>query len=134
VISGGEMSDRSRFATPADFPRHGRSPCRWLHVHRESLRFVHRSRGIFCRLVPNPSVTIRNFCIASIAPCSCSLASFISCVPPCAFGEAAAGAMAQRAHGGRRESSWWRGEQSSWRPCDLTDLWGCGATFQASGT
>jgi hypothetical protein len=26
--------------------------------------FVHHSRAIFCRAVPNPNLTIRNFCIA----------------------------------------------------------------------
>jgi hypothetical protein len=35
-----------------------------VHVRRESLGFVHRSRTIFCRPVRNLSVTIRNFCIA----------------------------------------------------------------------
>jgi hypothetical protein len=34
---------RGRFATPADFPPHDCSPFRGLHVHRESLGFVHRS-------------------------------------------------------------------------------------------
>jgi hypothetical protein len=26
--------------------------------------YVHRSRTVFCRAVPNPNITIRNFCIA----------------------------------------------------------------------
>jgi hypothetical protein len=52
---------RGRFATPADFPRHFCSPYSGLHVHRESLGFVRRSRIIFCRPAPNPRVTIRLF-------------------------------------------------------------------------
>jgi hypothetical protein len=43
---------RGRFATPADSPRQDRSPCRELHVRRESLGVVHRSRAM-CRTVPN---------------------------------------------------------------------------------
>jgi hypothetical protein len=35
----------------------------YSHIRRESLGFVHRSRTIFCRPVPNLSVTIRNFFI-----------------------------------------------------------------------
>jgi hypothetical protein len=55
---------RGRFAMYADFPRHDVSPYSHVHARRESLGFVHRSRAIFCRPVPNLSVTIRNFCIA----------------------------------------------------------------------
>ena len=43
---GGGISSRGYFATPADFPRRDCSPYRGLHVHRESLGFVHRSRSI----------------------------------------------------------------------------------------
>ena len=57
---GCEVSSRGSFATPADFPRNDCSPYSHVHVHRESLGFVHRSRIIFCRPVPNPNVTIRN--------------------------------------------------------------------------
>jgi hypothetical protein len=52
---GWEMSSRGRFATPADFPRHDGSPYRGLHVHRDSLGFVRRSRAILCHPVPNPN-------------------------------------------------------------------------------
>jgi hypothetical protein len=51
---GWEMSSRGRFATPADSPLHDCSPYRELHVRRWSLGFVHRSRTILCRAVPNP--------------------------------------------------------------------------------
>jgi hypothetical protein len=59
-----EMSSRGRFATPADFPRHDGTPYSHVHVRRERLGFVHRSRTIFYRPVPIPNDTIRNFCIA----------------------------------------------------------------------
>jgi hypothetical protein len=53
---------RGRLATPADFPLHDGTPFSRVHVRRESLGFVHRSRTILCRPVPNPLiVTIRNF-------------------------------------------------------------------------
>jgi hypothetical protein len=61
------LGDRSRgrFATPAaDFPLHDGSPYSHVHIRRDSLGLVHRSRTILCRSVPNPSVTIRNVCIA----------------------------------------------------------------------
>jgi hypothetical protein len=63
---GFRVGDRSRgrFATPAGFPRQDCSRYRGLHVRRERLGFVARSRTILCRPVPNPSVTIRNFFIA----------------------------------------------------------------------
>jgi hypothetical protein len=51
---GWEMSSRGRFATPADFSLHDCSPYSHVHVRRESLGFVHRSRPIFCQPVPNP--------------------------------------------------------------------------------
>jgi hypothetical protein len=49
---GFRVGDRSRgcYATPAEFPLHD-----WLHVRPESLGFLHRSRAIFCRPVPNPN-------------------------------------------------------------------------------
>jgi hypothetical protein len=53
-VSGGEIALRGRFATPADSPRHDGSPYRGLHVRRERLEFVHRSRAILCRPVPMP--------------------------------------------------------------------------------
>ena len=53
---GREMSSRGRFATPADFPRPDCSAYRELHVCRESLVFVYRSRTSFCRPAPNPNV------------------------------------------------------------------------------
>jgi hypothetical protein len=48
ISGGGEMSSRSHFATPADFPRHACSP------------------------VPDPNVTIRNFCVAVSHACCLS--------------------------------------------------------------
>jgi hypothetical protein len=60
----GRGRSRGRFATYADFPLHDGSPYSHAHVRREGLGFVHRSRTILCRAVPNPNVTIRNFCIA----------------------------------------------------------------------
>jgi hypothetical protein len=50
-----EMSSRGRFATPADFPPRDCSPYSHVHVRRERLGFVHRSRTILCRPVPNPN-------------------------------------------------------------------------------
>jgi hypothetical protein len=61
-ISGGRS--RGLYATPADFARRDGTSYRRLCVRRWGLGFVHRSRAIFCRAVPNPSVTIRNVCIA----------------------------------------------------------------------
>jgi hypothetical protein len=58
---GWESSSRGRFETPADSARHDWSPYRGLYVRRGSLRFVPRSRGSFCRPVPNLGFTIRNF-------------------------------------------------------------------------
>jgi pentatricopeptide repeat protein len=56
--SGGQMSSRGRFATPADFPRHDSTPYRGLRGRRWGLGCVHRSRPIFGR--PNPKrLTIR---------------------------------------------------------------------------
>jgi hypothetical protein len=52
---------RGRFATPADSPLHDGTPYSHVHVRRESLGFVPRSRTVLCRAVPNLSVTIRNF-------------------------------------------------------------------------
>jgi hypothetical protein len=42
------MSSRGRFATSADSPLQCCSPYRGLHVRRECLGFVHRSRTISC--------------------------------------------------------------------------------------
>jgi hypothetical protein len=58
---GWEIAHEAVFATPADFPRQDRSPYSHAHARRGSLGFVHRSRGNFCRPVPNVSVTILNF-------------------------------------------------------------------------
>jgi hypothetical protein len=55
VTMGFRVGDRSRgrYATPADFSRHGGTPYRGLRVRRWGLGFVHHSRAIFCRAVPN---------------------------------------------------------------------------------
>ena len=55
---------RGRFATPADFALQDCSPYSHVHVHSESLGFVHRSGTVLCRPVPNLRGTTRNFCIA----------------------------------------------------------------------
>jgi hypothetical protein len=75
IVKGFRVGDRSRgrFTTPADFPRHGGAPYRGLRVRRWGLGFAHRSRATLCRAVPNPSVTIRNFCIAVL---QCTLPGF----------------------------------------------------------
>jgi hypothetical protein len=52
---------RGRFATPTDSPLHDGSTYSHVHARRERLGFVHRSGTVFCRSVPNPNVTIRNF-------------------------------------------------------------------------
>jgi hypothetical protein len=71
-ISGGRFRSRGRFATPADFTLQDYSPYRGLRVRCRGLGFLHRSRTIFCRPVPNLNVTIRNCCIAV---CSCCAGS-----------------------------------------------------------
>ena len=50
---------RGRFATPADSPRQDCSPYSQVHVRRESLGFVHRSRSLFCRPRAKPWQTLR---------------------------------------------------------------------------
>ena len=60
-------------AHAADFPRHDGTSYRGLRVRRWGLGFAHRSRATLCRAVPNPSVTIRNFCIAVL---QCTLPGF----------------------------------------------------------
>jgi hypothetical protein len=62
------MSSRGRFATPADFPLQDCSPYSHVHVRRERLGFVPRSRTILCRPVPNPLRLIRN-CISVRRTC-----------------------------------------------------------------
>jgi hypothetical protein len=57
VTLGFRVGDRSRgrYATPADFAIHDGTPYRGLRVRRWGLGFVHRSRTILCRAVPNPN-------------------------------------------------------------------------------
>ena len=50
------LTERDRFATPADSPRHDGSAYRGLHVRRWGLGFAHRSRTILCRAAPNPKL------------------------------------------------------------------------------
>jgi hypothetical protein len=52
---GWGVAPRGRFATPADFPLHDGTPHRGLRVRRWVLGFVHRSRPILNRAVPNLS-------------------------------------------------------------------------------
>jgi hypothetical protein len=52
---GWEMSSRGHHATPADSPLQDCSPYSHVHVRRERLGCVLRSRTIFCRAVPNPN-------------------------------------------------------------------------------
>jgi hypothetical protein len=73
-VFGWERSSRGRFATPADYPRHDGTSYRGLHVHRECLGFVHRSRDSPFSVAPcqTYAVTIRNVCIctrSSASPC-----------------------------------------------------------------
>jgi hypothetical protein len=53
-----------QFRDARRFPSTRFSPYSHVHVRRERLGFVYHSRAIFCRAVPNLSVTIRNFCTA----------------------------------------------------------------------
>jgi hypothetical protein len=46
---------RGRYATPANFPRHDGTPYRGLRARPCGLGFVHRSRTVICRAVPNRS-------------------------------------------------------------------------------
>jgi hypothetical protein len=57
-IAHGGFTRRPPIALDTMVPRTGGYTRRW------GLGFVHHSRAIFCRAVPNLSVTIRNFCIA----------------------------------------------------------------------
>jgi hypothetical protein len=61
-ISGGRWLTRP-FRDAADSPLQDCSPYSHVHVRRESVGFVHRSRAILCRPVPNPNGTIR-CCVA----------------------------------------------------------------------
>jgi hypothetical protein len=63
VCKGFRVGDRSRgrYATPAGFPRQDSSPYSHARVSRASLGFVRRSSTGFCRPVPNPNISIRNF-------------------------------------------------------------------------
>jgi hypothetical protein len=45
---------RGRYATPADSPLHDGTRYRGLRVRRWGVGFVHSSRAILCRAVPNP--------------------------------------------------------------------------------
>jgi hypothetical protein len=56
--SGGRDRSRGRFVTPAGFPLQNCSPYKRLHVRCESAGVVHRSRRIFCRPVPNLSLSL----------------------------------------------------------------------------
>jgi hypothetical protein len=49
---GRAIAHEARFATPTDSPRHDGSAYSHVHVRRERVGFVHRSRVIFCRPVP----------------------------------------------------------------------------------
>jgi hypothetical protein len=62
-ISGGKAPAAVSRRPPVSLDTEG-TPHRGLHVRRERLGGVHRSRTSFCRPVPNPCVTIRNFLIA----------------------------------------------------------------------
>jgi hypothetical protein len=53
-ISGRRFRHAAVATIPADFPLHDRSPYSYEHVRRESVGFVHPSRAILCRAVPNP--------------------------------------------------------------------------------
>ena len=62
-------SSRGRFATPAGFPPREGSPDSHVHVRRERLGSVHRSRAVFWSpRVPNRSVTIRDCFVAARHP------------------------------------------------------------------
>ena len=55
------LTERDRFATPADSPRHDGSAYRGLHVRRWGLGFAHRSRTILCRAAPNLALRFATF-------------------------------------------------------------------------
>jgi hypothetical protein len=52
-ISGGGSIAHAKLA---DLPLHDGASYRGLRARRGGLEFVHRSRAIFCRAVPNPNV------------------------------------------------------------------------------
>jgi hypothetical protein len=91
---------RGRFASPADFPFQDCSPYSHVHVRRECLGFVPRSRANGCRPVPNLSVTIRNFCVVVGRQCfgfrAAPVESSSSAWPPRADAGAPAAAIAER--------------------------------------
>jgi hypothetical protein len=70
VTLGFRVGDRSRgrYATLAISLNTMVPRTAWLRVRRWGLGFVHRSRAILCRAVPNRSVTIRNCFIAVRQP------------------------------------------------------------------
>jgi hypothetical protein len=59
---------RGRYATPADFPRHGGTPYRGLRVRRFAWGLSIVQGPFSVAPCPNPNITIRNFCIA-VRPC-----------------------------------------------------------------
>jgi hypothetical protein len=61
---GWEIAHANVSRRPPISPLHDCSPCSHVHVRQECLGFVHRSRTIACRAVPNLSVTIRNLSLA----------------------------------------------------------------------
>ena len=54
VSLGWEVAHEAVLRRPPNFPRHDCSPYSYVHVRRESLEYVHHSRAVLCRPVPNP--------------------------------------------------------------------------------
>ena len=97
VREGFRVGDRSRgrFATPADSPLHDCCPYSHVHVRRERVGFVPRSRTVFCRAEPNPcsDSQLLHRCTSHHAGCRYSRAAS----PP--RGSPGRGAGAHRAYG-----------------------------------
>ena len=54
IVTSRDSHQEIAHTTPAEFPLHGGTPYQGLHARRWGLGFVHHSRAIFCRAVPNP--------------------------------------------------------------------------------
>jgi hypothetical protein len=73
---------RGRFATYADLLLHDCSPYSHVHVRRECLGFVPRSRAIFCRPVPNPKRYDSPHAASRALPLSVRVGMGVPCATP----------------------------------------------------
>ena len=55
--------------------------CRYLTLHRGGFGFVHHSIAILYHPVPNPSLTIRDFCVAVLQVSEAGRAALLDVAP-----------------------------------------------------